>query len=288
MIFEFIIVYHQSDGYDIKNLLCDNLKEVLEDNLNEFDQAQIEQFIDLKFKRLCGDSYIDNGIEYARTILGFQLNLPDETLNPDIVITDFCNTLADTPPIIHVVKYEDQLLLKKNIQYSKELYFLEMKLRRVLSVVYLNSYKDEYYSILRDESIQPMKKEQPTNEQMRNSAENQFFHLTFGQYIGLNNRKLPANVSEIIEHLRECNTFEDFKEELERAPIEDETDQQLLASLRDKLDPIEKLRNCVAHNRMVSERLAQDYMTAKPALEADLDSYLQKYAIEQVVNGLGE
>jgi len=288
MTFEFLIVYYQSNGFNIKNLLIEKIEQVLEDNLNEFDQAQIEQFIVPNLFRLCGDSYIDvHGVEFGRTILGFQLNLPDETVSAETVIIDFYSALADTHPIVHIVKFEDPLILQKNSSYAVELYHLEMKLRRVLSIVYLNSYSDDFYLLLRDDACQPMKKEAPTEDQMKKGAENQFFHLTFGQYVGLNNRKLPANVTEIIEHLRESDTFESFKNELERTPVEDEADQQLLASLKDKLDPIEKLRNCVAHNRMVPERLAQDYATAKPALETELDNYLQRFSmINQNTDGV--
>ena len=106
MIFEFLIVYYQSTGFDIKNLLNDKLTEALESNLNEFDQAQIEQFIISNLIRLCGDSYIDEqGVEFGRTIFGFQLNLPDETLNPETVIIDFYNSLSDNHRVKHVLKF---------------------------------------------------------------------------------------------------------------------------------------------------------------------------------------
>lgn len=289
MIFGFLIVYYQSDGFNIGNILKEKLREVLKDNLNEFDDAQIDQFITYNLGRPCETHTDDNGLPSTRTILGFCLDLPDETENVETVISDLCSTLADTPPIAHIVKFEDPLLFRKNSAYAVELYHLEMKLRRVLSLVYLHSYSVDFYLLLRDEINQPMKKEAPTEEQMKNAAENQFFHLTFGQYIGLNSRKLPANVSDIIEHLRESDTFESFKNELERTPIVDEADQGLLASLRDKLDSVEKLRNCVAHNRMVSERLAQDYTNARLGLENELDEYLQKYSIiNQNENGAEE
>jgi hypothetical protein len=280
MTFEFLIVGQIADGYDISALLKEKLGDVLEDNLNEFDDAQVGQFIIPHLWRPCESQTDTDGLVSTRTIFGFRLELPDGTENIETVISDYCSILAETTPVFHLVKFEDPLLMAKNSAYAAELYQLEMKLRRVLSIVYLYAYSDDFYGVLRDEVIQPMKKEAPTAEQMKNVAENQFFHLTFGQYVGLNSRKLPTNVSDIIDHLRESDTFESFKSELERAPVADESDQLLLASLRDKLDPIEKLRNCVAHNRTVTERLAQDYVTAKPGLEGELDAYLRRFNTE--------
>jgi hypothetical protein len=287
MTFEFLIVYFQSAGVDITTTLKEKLGEVLGDNLNEVDEVQLDQFIVPLLRRACEIQADANEVESTRTILGFRLDLPDETANAETVIAEFGGILADTAPIIHVVKFDDPILLEKNQKYFIELFQLEMKLRRVLSLVYLHSYSDGFFDLLRDEMTQPMKKEPPTEEQMKKAAENQFFHLTFGQYVGLNTRRLPSNIPDMIDHLRESDSFESFKSELERSPVTDEADQLLLASLRDKLDPVEKLRNCVAHNRAVSERLAQDYVTAKPGLEAELDAYLQRYATaNQNANGV--
>ena len=43
--------------------------------------------------------------------------------------------------------------------------------------------------MLRDETVKPMEK--PEQAQMEKATENQFFHLTFSQYINLNQRPQP-------------------------------------------------------------------------------------------------
>lgn len=286
MTFEFLIVYYQSNGVDILATLREKLGEVLADNANEVDEVQLDQSVIPRLRRTCEIKVDANGVNTTRTIFGFCLDLPDETANAETVIAEFGGILAETAPIIHIVKFDDPILQEKNQQYAMELFQLEMKLRRVLSLVYLHSYSDDYFDLLRDEMTLLMKKEAPTEEQMKRAVENQFFHLTFGQYVGLNTRRLPNSIADIIDHFRESDSFESFKSELERSPVTDEADQLLLASLRDKLDPVEKLRNCVAHNRAVSERLAQDYVTAKPLLEAELDAYLQRFSTaNQNANG---
>ena len=57
-----------------------------------------------------------------------------------------------------------------------------MKLRRVLTLIYLYAYQDgNPYDLLCDESTPPIVKERPKPEQMKAALENQFFHLIFSQ-----------------------------------------------------------------------------------------------------------
>ncbi|MCX6141815.1 MAG: hypothetical protein NTZ35_01210 [Ignavibacteriales bacterium] len=274
MIFEFLIVYHQSNGFDINTLLKEKLAEVLEDNLNEFDDAQIGQFVRLYLKRPCEPHIDENGVASTRTIIGFHLDLPDETANTETVISDLCGMLADTPPVVHILKFEDPLLLQKYRTYSLELYQIEMKLRKALSIVYLHSYSEDYYNLLRDETTKPLSQDLPSQEQMKKALENNFFHLTFHQYVELNDPKSVKKIENLIDVVRDSNTFDEFKNELERMPVVDEHDREFLASLKDKLEPIEKLRNSVAHNRVITVRVADNYAAARPRLIAELDEYL--------------
>ena len=86
-----------------------------------------------------------------RTVLGFTLELPDETESPSTVVDDFADALR-AEPIEHIVKFEDPLLHQELAKYAEEIFSLEMKLRRVLSVIYLNAYQeDNFYDLLREE-----------------------------------------------------------------------------------------------------------------------------------------
>lgn len=62
-------------------------------------------------------------------------------------------------------------------------------------------------------------------------------------------------------------------------PINDERDADLLASIRELLARIDDFRNCVAHNRKVTEELSEFYTTARPTFEENLDDYLQNFPI---------
>jgi hypothetical protein len=60
-----------------------------------------------------------------------------------------------------------------------------------------------------------MAKEKPTPEQMTAAAENQFFHLTFGQYVGLNQRP-PFKDKDLLALIRDQASYDLLRQELAR------------------------------------------------------------------------
>jgi hypothetical protein len=154
-----------------------------------------------------------------------------------------------------------------------------MKLRRVLSLIYLHAYQNsDPYNLLIDEKTRPASKEQPKPEQMRAAAENQFFHLTFSQYINLNQRS-DINLPVMLGMLQASSDFEAFRAEIMRTPVQHEDDAGLLAGLKERMDAVEAMRNCVAHNRRPSGRCSQNYLNALPLLDRLLDDYLGRWQI---------
>jgi hypothetical protein len=277
MNFEFLIAYRRVTDTDIEPVLVEALTKVLEDNFNDFESEVVRSMIRLRHERAGKESADEDGNVSCHTLLAFTLDLPDETAQMQTVVKEFPAALAETPPIFHAVKFEDPLLRADLARYAEEIFALEMKLRRVLTLIYLYANQDaEPYDLLRDESVQPMKKEKLEPEQMQAAAENQFFHLTFGQYISLNERpefKLPA----LLSVARDADTYDAFRAELDRAPIEHEDDAGLVASLKEQMDAIETMRNCVAHNRRPNRRAVENYDNARPLLDQTLDEYLARW-----------
>ncbi len=206
-----------------------------------------------------------------RALLGFALDIPDDTSSIREVVDEFSGALMATP-IRHALKLEDPLLRGELEVRAAELFAIEMKLRRVLSIIYLHAYPDsDPYDLLEEENVQPMAKDRPKTEQMMKAAENQFFHLTFGQYVGLNQR---PPIKDLVVLIRNQSTYEALREELLRQPVEHEDDAGFLAGLKQRMDAIEKMRNAVAHNRRPTKRTTQDYLNALPLVDAALDQYL--------------
>ena len=271
MTFEFIISFYMRSEADIEEVLVDLLTRALEANLNEFETDAVAQMIQLRHYDY---GFIKgSGVE----ILGFALEMPEETVSAKAVVQKFAGRLSDTPPIFHAVKFEDPLLQAELAERAKEIFILEMKLRRVLSLIYLSAYKSEDpFDLLRDETINLRPKPEP--QQMRAASENQFFHLTFGQYAQLNQRK-DLQTKDIFDIIRDSEKYNAFRAEILRPPVIDEHSRELIGDLKEIMDPIEQMRNCVAHNRQPTERLTQNYRNAHPRLEKLLEDYLDAQTI---------
>ena len=279
MIFEFVIVYQQEEETLIHNVLTERICSVLSDNMNDFDDDTVEQMVRINYERRPPLSNGEVPPTVQRTVLGFTLELPDETESARTVIDDFTDALR-AEPIEHIVKFEDPLLNHELARYAEELFSLEMKLRRVLSVIYLNAYQeDNFYDLLREESVKPMTKEPPKPEQMQKATENQFFHLTFSNYINLNHRPDMKKVPLLVDLIRTKETYEALRAELERLPVENEEDAVFLSSLKERMDAIEAMRNCVAHNRHPSEKIRGNYINARPQVEQGLDDLLNRWSL---------
>ena len=248
MTFEFLIACHPVPGTNIKQILTDLLIEALDSNSNESDDFITADMI--QFRHGYSDNeFIDNdGVRTSCVLIGFALDLPDEIESIRAVVDDFAVSLPETSPIYHVVKFEDPLFKEYLAERAAEIFDLEMKLRRVLSIIYLNSYQgEEPFKLLRDEGVRPLKK---TKEQMETAIENQFFYLLFRHYRDLN----------------QCSQL--------TSRIESKDGVDLIADLKDLIEPIEDMRNCVAHNRRPTDEITESYPNALQILDGRLDQYL--------------
>lgn len=276
MTFEFTIVYQHEDGSDIREILHERLHGVLEDSLNEFNHETTSRMLRVNFER--NDSPITDaqGVTRTRTVLVFSVQLPDETASLRTVVDEFADAL-DAAPIEHAVKFEDPLLHGELAQRAEELFALELKLRRVLSVIYLHAYHERPYELLHEERMKPQPENNPpTPADMERAKENEFFHLTFRQYGNLNQRpditnKAPA----LLQMMEQTGTHAALLAELARKPIQHSDDAGFLASLRDSTHAIEAMRNCVAHYRRPPQELTRRYLNDLPNVHRDLDYFLE-------------
>ncbi len=267
MIFEFIIVHQPQEVEPILGILRERLREALETNLNDVEDDALARMVRTTFER----AQPAGADGTPRAVLGFSLELPDDTASIRDVVDEFADALM-ADPIAHAVKCEDPLLRAELVLRAEELFALEMKLRRVLSIIYLHAYPDaDPYDLLTEEAVQPMTKEKLVAVQMKAAAENQFFHLTFGQYVSLNQR--PA-IKDLVSLIRNQDTYEAIRAELLRQPVEHEDDAGFLAGLKERIDAIEKMRNAVAHNRRPTKKTNEAYLNVLPLVKQALDNYL--------------
>lgn len=278
MIFEFVMVYQQDSDTDIRQILIDTLTTSLQDNYDEFEPDTVEQMIIFQTQRIANQSTNQDSNTTQTIILGFTLDLPEEVNEAQTVVEEFAKALTEkTTPISHIVKFEDSLLQADLARWSAEIFAIEMKLRRVLTLIYLNAYQGlEPYKLLKDEKEQIAAKEKPTDRDMQDNLENQFFHLLFSQYVNLNQRP-DLKVSELLEKIRNFVQYEELQTEINRKPVQDSDDADFLAGLKNKINAIEKMRNCIAHHRRPSKTTKESYETAEPEIKRFLDNYLSQF-----------
>ena len=216
-------------------------------------------------------------IATQHAVIGFSLELPEGTAFEEILIEDFIQELSASDVEFHIIKFEDPFLRTKLAGWASDIFELEMKLRRVLTLMYLHAYQNTSpYKLLTEEKVTP--KSVSNEQQMRSATENEFFHLLFSDYVQLNQRTALA-FAKILEFIRSYEEYDAFRAEVLRKPIEDEADANLLADLKESMSIIENMRNCVAHNRRPSNKLAQSYANARSLLEERLDQYLEQWEV---------
>ena len=281
MTFEFLIACRITVETDIRQTLTDLLVGFLEDKQNSFNEGVLDDLVQIRHQRPVAGESGNTGTNGNATLIGFSVELPDDTRDAVDVVSDFVNALPDAPPISHVVKFEDPLLEAYLAARASEIFALEMKLRRVLSFVYLNAYQFENpFNLLweeREENHPPIPRPQPN--QMRAAAENELFHLTFSQYTNLNQRQ-DLDLSSFLTSMQNSENYEALRTEISRLPIEDEEDARFIASLKDIIGPIGHMRNCVAHNRRPTGGIRNNYPNARDQLDARMNEYLTRWEVE--------
>ncbi len=262
------------------NHLRETLSQTLQTDYDEFKPDELTDNVHLTLLRRVPDGMDENGNTVGRVVCGFDIVLPESTTYPQNVINDFSGALIDAEGVEHILKFYDELLLEQNLDYMRELFALEMNLRKILSLIYLSNAQKSFYELLCDDVVGVIKDDgsKPTPEHMQKEHENEFFYLLFNQYPKLNQRRPFNQIANVVSLLLNADSFEYIKQEVSRLPIQSEEDKDFLLSLKPLLDSIEKLRNPVAHNRTCGERVAQSYKVAKAKLENECDLFLSTFA----------
>ena len=283
MTFEFLIACRITADTNIRQTLTELLSGILEARQNSFNEGILADIVRVSHRRPVASASDDAGTTGDPTLIGLTVELPDDTRNAEDVITDFANILPETPPILHVVKFEDPLLEAYLTERASEIFALEMKLRRVLSFVYLSAYQlEDPLNLLREERRENQPQPIPESEHMIAVKENQFFYLVFSQYVNLNQRHEPRSVQDLMESIRSSCEYDAFRAKILQSPIiRDEEDADFIANLRGIVTQIEGMRNCVAHNRRPSRSIRDNYPNARDQLDTKLNEYLTRWESQE-------
>jgi hypothetical protein len=203
-------------------------------------------------------------------IAGFILDL-EEDLNE--IIQEFGKKLQEDENIDLVLKYGDEGMQVEHQKYAKEIFDLEMKLREIISFIFLDTYKGDYHNLLREVDVKILNKNNKPNGEYYNSHfENEFFFLLFSDYAKLNELK-ELKQPDLMEMIINSNDYDDLKQKIQSRGIIKKEYQDFLAGIKQNLEPIENIRNCIAHNRSFTDTIIENYEEAKKNLEGTIDEF---------------
>lgn len=269
----FQIIQSFNDNESLKENILLLLKETfdesttisteIEEQPKNIEEWSILNWIEIKYNHpLNGDKYIS----------GFVLDLEEAFKE---VIQDFCKKLQDDENIDLVLRYSDEGIQAEHQKYAKEIFDLEMKLREVISFIFLDTYKKDFYNLLNDIclKIQPLSgNNRPDEEYFKKHFENEFFFLLFSDYIRINNLK-ELKKSDLTEMIINSNEYDDLKQKIQNRGIIKEKYKDFLARIKQNIEPVENLRNCIAHNRSFTDKVIIDYVKVKRNLERAIDEF---------------
>lgn len=254
------------------------LKNLLEQRseFSEFDMQQARDAIEI----LRFTNYEDT----KRFLLTFSVDFSiADSLGLDYtqkLILAFGNSFRDeTETVEGVFRFQDAFMLDEIIEFHKEIYDIEMKIREVLNYIlaYNFPYKDLFNCIEEFEGVDfgndRMKKDPEHRQKIFNEfLEGEIFHIIFTKYGFFKNPKTPK-AERIYDFIKSSNSFDELRELMQERGITENINpyhKTFINELAANLQQIEDVRNEVMHNREIKEsstytRLAQKtgYTSAK-------------------------
>lgn len=272
-----------SKGKDLIPILAKLLEDAIKTTYNEEniyeeppEAEELSQYIAINYTK-----NRDDGRWIRRFSVDFDialLNFGIASKEMGTLIREFSTSVTKSTKdgIEHLLKLHDPQLQRTLRRYGDEIFEIEMKLREALSLIFVNTYYDEdFYDLLKKVNVTPLPERA---ERMRKYYENQFFFLGFSDYVRINESKPATKAEKVLEYIEEAQDFEDLQRIITANPIEEDRYADFLASLKERVNSIEKLRNYVAHNMPIPDEIIEDYNMAKDPLLESINDFLEDEA----------
>ena len=242
---------------DIKSILFDAMKEAYENLYIERTEDELKSFYEIRY---------NFQLKNSKSIAGFEIEV--EEISPadyDTFLDNFIDKIKDDEHIFALIKFHDETRFESYLNFYREIAALEMQLREILSFIFYHEYSEDFYNLLEEYEVN-FPKDTPKQEELKERLENQFFYLTFSNYLILDKPKEIRQVKDINAILESADSYEDFKDKICNRGIKNEKHLDFLAAIKQDLQTIESVRNSVAHNRTISSTKLGHYETAKSHL----------------------
>jgi hypothetical protein len=270
---DFQIIHLFTDDENLKENLLLLLKETfdglttisaeIEEQPENIEEWAIFDWIETRY------NHLSDGNKY---IAGFILDLEEDFKE---IIWEFSKKLQEDENIDLVLKYGDEGMQVEHQKYAKEIFDLEMRLREVISFIFIDTYEGDYYNFMEFQKVKGKGiKENEKRNVFEENFENEFFFLNFNHYSGL---YLPNIIKGHILNIliEENKSDKDLKERILNIGIfrSRKKYNTFLKSIQQDLQSMEQLRNCIAHNRSLSDLIIENYRTAENKLDKSISDF---------------
>jgi len=177
------------------------------------------------------------------------------------IVFSFLQSVERIEGIVSITKVNDTILQTSAFEYYQKIVELEMDMRNVLTYILAYSGKTINEELFKNFGID--KSEKLDNKHIKEQYENGLFYIYFNHYASFTQpQKLKAE--KIAEFLQEPNisSFEQLKSKLNDRGLKENRHIDFIASIKTKLQPLEKMRNSIMHIRNISDTTVKNFNMA--------------------------
>lgn len=264
------LVVHSQEA-DVEAFLVEILRNALANDA-DFSEEDLSDAVTLSYCHKREDKRCISGISV-------HVDLDISLTRAEDIIEDVSTSLADYDEegIEHVLKLYDPVLRDKNLEIAKEIFEIEMKLREALALIFIDTYGGDYYNLLKE--VFTNTKGDADAKLMKTYFQDEFFYLEFKSYIAINKRKVPTDTKQLIQCIRDSKDIEELHHKLsDKSPVSRPLYKGFLKGLNQYMSQIETVRNCVAHNRAITQTAFDNFQVIKDKLLEFIEDFLKEVA----------
>ncbi len=270
-----------NEKLDFKNRILSLLNEAIEENFGPVDQKTLINNFDFKKEKETPNN---------RFILAFDLTFEETWENLEGIIKTFNDKLNQEEDISVAFKFYDEELLKNLKEFYQEIFEIEMNLREILTFIFVYRYGGDFDNLLREINVNLKMEGERILEgnkynmpRIKNPGakkikyfqtllENEFFYLLFESYKKLTSLK-NLQQNDLLEIAKTSNDFEEFKKNILERGITEDKHKIFLQEIESYLGDLDIIRNCVAHNRTLSEEEISNYEKSRDELKLKIEEF---------------
>jgi len=266
--------------HDFKSEILKILKQSFDDSyIEDYDTTALEDAIQIKYEKSL--------IKSTKVIVGFEITLFEDLPEIKMLIASINDNLLSSGEIEAVFKFEDLDLFSKLDALHNDLFKIEMRLREAMTFIFIDTYGTDYYDLLRETKVRPhfegrsnLANKEQKETFLRKRFENEFFHIFFNEYGKLTELK-SIKLEDIVSIAETAKNFDEFRNQIIFRGVIKEDYLDFINSIKAEMGILERVRNCFAHNRLLSEDDLTNFERVKEQLLRKIDDFLASLGQEK-------